>query len=79
MLLRSSWGKDLNRYLYFSYRNVFWGIRQGIYNLGIDFDIDKKENFAPSDLNKDGAVGVDDLAIILRMVVALNWQDLYLN
>ena len=53
MLLRSSWGKDLNRYLYFSYRNVFWGIRQGIYNLGIDFDIDKKENFAPSDLNKD--------------------------
>ena len=32
-----------------------------------------------SDLNKDGAVGVDDLAIILRMVVALTYEDLYLN
>ena len=31
-----------------------------------------------SDLNKDGAVGVDDLAMILRIVVALSYQDLYL-
>lgn len=53
VLLRSSWGKDLNRYLYFSYRKVFGGIRQGVYSLGIDFDIDKKENFVLSDLNKD--------------------------
>ena len=32
-----------------------------------------------SDLNQDGAVGVDDLAIILRMFVALSYEELYLN
>jgi len=32
-----------------------------------------------SDLNLDGAVGLDDLSILLRMFVALNWEELYLN
>lgn len=32
-----------------------------------------------SDLNQDGVVGVDDLAILLRMFVALNWEELYLD
>lgn len=32
-----------------------------------------------SDLNLDGAVGLDDLAILLRMFVALNWEELYLD
>ena len=32
-----------------------------------------------SDLNLDGAVGLDDLSMLLRMFVALNWEELYLN
>jgi hypothetical protein len=30
-----------------------------------------------SDLNQDGAVGTDDLAIMLRMYVALTYEELY--
>ena len=51
--MRSSWGKDLNRYSRFSHRKVFRGITQSIHNLDIDFNIDKKANFALLDLNKD--------------------------
>ena len=53
MFLRSSWGGSLNWHLYSSYRETFWGISPSIYNLGRDFYIDEKVNFALLDLDRD--------------------------
>ena len=49
----SRWDRYSNWYLHSSHRGTLWGISPSIYNFGIDYDVDKKLNFALLDLDGD--------------------------